>query len=58
MATPKPYAPNPVWIEHIKRLVDEAPPLSPAQISRLAVLLQTQPAPAPRKKPTDEAEAA
>lgn len=54
----KPYRPRPEWAEHVRRLVDQAPPLSPAQISKLAALLQTQPAPAPRKKPTNESEAA
>jgi hypothetical protein len=39
------YAPNPAWAEHVRRLVDEAPPLSPEQINRLAVLLQSAPLP-------------
>lgn len=38
------YRPNPAWAEYIRRIVDAAPPLSPAQRSRLAVLLM----PAPR----------
>lgn len=43
------YAPNPAWAEYVRRLVDQAPPLTPAQVDRLTVLLQT--APAPRGQP-------
>ena len=33
------YRPNPAWAEYVRRLVDQAPPLSPAQRDHLAVLL-------------------
>lgn len=47
------HRPNPDTAEYVRRLVDQAPPLSPAQVSKLAVLLQT--APAPGKKAKDDA---
>lgn len=39
------YHPRPEWAEYVRRLVDQAPPLQPAQVSRLAVLLQMAPPP-------------
>lgn len=50
------YRPRPEWAQYIHRLVDQAPPLSPAQVSRLAILLQSAPIPesASREKSTQE----
>lgn len=59
MSAPKRYQPNPAWAEHVRKLVDSAPPLSPAQVSRLAILLSVSPPAAPQKrKSTDENAAA
>jgi hypothetical protein len=43
------YQINPAWVAYVHRLVDQAPLLSPAQIGRLAILLQVSPKFAPRK---------
>jgi hypothetical protein len=45
----KKYEINPAWVEYVRRLVDQAPPLSPAQIGRLAILLQVSPKFAPER---------
>lgn len=44
-AESEPLRPRPEWAEFIHRLVDQAPPLSPAQINRLAILLSSAPVP-------------
>lgn len=49
------YAPHPEWIDHVRRLVDDAPPLTPAQLGRLALLIQVAPKNVPRRKPENEA---
>jgi hypothetical protein len=50
-----PYRPRPEWAEYVRRLVDQAPPLTPAQTSRLAALLQVAPKTA---SPDDRADVA
>jgi len=38
-----PPPPGTNWIDHIKRMVDDWPPLTPEQRDRLALLLQPDP---------------
>jgi hypothetical protein len=33
------YQPNPAWADYVRKLVDEAPPLTPEQRIRLSILL-------------------
>jgi hypothetical protein len=51
------YVLDPRWADHVRKLVDEAPPLSPAQRSRLAALLNAARA-VPKAEIGDDDEAA
>jgi len=44
------HQPNPAWADHVRKLVDQAPPLTPEQIDKLAILLQVQPPPGERRR--------
>jgi hypothetical protein len=49
--TPDSPAPEPPYADHIRALVDQAPPLSPRQRERLRLILAVRP-----HEPADDAE--
>lgn len=54
MAPARPeHTPRAEWAEHVRKLIAQAPPLSPEQIDRLMVLLSAQ----PQRVPVTETEA-